>query len=118
MNSGLEGPLPVKCGSSAPRSHRHKAVLSHVALTSGCAVAIHMECGLAAASNPLHQHGHRSPTVVRRCERLAILLAGHHGDTGIVLIDVLDPAKKHFVLEDSKPGNNLDIRFRPVDNRN
>jgi len=33
MNQGLEGPRPAKCGSSAPRSHRHKAVLSPVTLT-------------------------------------------------------------------------------------
>jgi len=33
MNPGLEGLLPAKCGSSAPGPHRHKAVLSPVALT-------------------------------------------------------------------------------------
>ena len=33
MNRGLERSLPAKCGSSAPRSHRRKAVLSPVALT-------------------------------------------------------------------------------------
>jgi len=28
MNPGFEGLFPAKCGSSAPRSHRRKAVLS------------------------------------------------------------------------------------------
>ena len=60
MNPGLERLLPAKCGSSAPRSHRRKAILSPVALTTW----------RSATNGERDLHQTAMPRAARRLERL------------------------------------------------
>ena len=56
MNSDLERLLPAMSGSSAPRSHRHKAVLSPAALrfeVSGLPLVLRLSKGLGVIRRDL-----------------------------------------------------------------